>query len=432
MALPLEIPTLYRKEIGGSAVRKILLLSILFSASTMVFIPNVWGADAKPVVPGVSSDESCISAFNQAKTVCVADSSPTVQSAMGILSKVAAAGSAGISIFDACSKFKSALNTANEALTAYNTACAAMQYRCKSTCTKNATTASDQAKQLRSQAATAPAAAAALELKASIQDEIAQGDTTSAGTCQTEFSKNMKDAAMGIGAVIASSALSKSCEDKTTDTAATCKATAADGTVNSLCINGVDCSLSTNASNPTCICNSSPNASGCPGATDYGSSYGAPNYGTSGDNSTSQTTVLPPVTAAGKSGLDATTRNAAAIPPAASANGGGSGGGGAVAGDGMSAAADSKKSATVDKKNSLNPNILSGYDGGGGGGGSRGGSVSGSSAYGAYMPGATKDPSRALASQARAGGQVTSAGSKSNWEKINERYMENKSTLMGE
>jgi hypothetical protein len=113
--------------------------------------------------------------------------------------------------------------------------------------------------------------------------------------------------------------------------------------------------------------------------------------------------------------------------------GGGGGYGGAVSGDSIAASADVKKGQTADKKGSLNTNILSDYDGGGGGArGSGGGGSGGGSGYNAYMPGQRKDPSRALASQNAISSQVTSAGSKSNWEKVTERYTENKPTLMGD
>ena len=116
---------------------------------------------------------------------------------------------------------------------------------------------------------------------------------------------------------------------------------------------------------------------------------------------------------------------------AAGGAGGGSGGaGGGIDGGGKGG----EKTADGKVSKGLNTNILSGMDGGGGGGGgSRGGGrVDPSlSAYQAYMPGGAKDPSRGVASKTFGNGQVTASGSKSNWEKVRERYRENKPTLAG-
>lgn len=368
---------------------------------------SIVGSKIDPITIQYPADSECTNAQNRVKTICIANNNPSINTAVSLLSKITAAGSAGLSMLDACSKFKEALNAANEALTVYNGACGAAGYFCQSTCT-----------------------AAAAKHTSGADSSIAVADKSVANICAATMKSNLTNAAAGVAGIIGSSVLASSCKDDTTDKTATC-----DVTTNALCIAGVDCSNTANASNPACICNSQPNAPGCPGATSYGSSYTAPNFGATTTPATDSTTSSVTTT---NSGLDAVTRNAAALPTAAdgstpaSAGGGGGGGGGAVEGSGMSAA--EKKSATADKKNALNPNILSGYDGGGGGGGgARGGSGSGS-AYGAYMPGAAKDPSRSVAGaqQAAANAQVTSAGSKSNWEKVTERYSENKSTLMGE
>jgi hypothetical protein len=128
-------------------------------------------------------------------------------------------------------------------------------------------------------------------------------------------------------------------------------------------------------------------------------------------------------------------------PVASSGSGGGSSGtsgSGGIGGLGSSAsqptAADRKAGAADASKSKLNTNILSGYDGGGGGGGSRGGGGSSSnkdSQYNAYLPGGAKDPSRGIASKTFANGEITGSGSKSNWEKVHERYTDNKPTLLG-
>ena len=78
----------------------------------------------------------------------------------------------------------------------------------------------------------------------------------------------------------------------------------------------------------------------------------------------------------------------------------------------------------------MNANILGGEaggSGGGGGGGWNGGD--GDPALRKYLPGGERDPS-SMAGKAMIK-EVTSQGGKSNWEKVRERYRDNKPTLLG-
>ncbi|MEZ0392474.1 MAG: hypothetical protein ACAH59_09675, partial [Pseudobdellovibrionaceae bacterium] len=158
-----------------------------------------------------------------------------------------------------------------------------------------------------------------------------------------------------------------------------------------------------------------PIGRGVGNGTNGADATGAPGVNIDGSDDISPTGGAPKPTAGGGSGSGSA----------------GSGGGGGGLGSGNSAAG---KNGAADGKETkaLNPNILSGFDGGGGGGGSRGGGGGRpDSPYGAYMPGGSKDPSRNIASKTFGNGQVTGAGSKSNWEKVRERYVDNKPTLMG-
>ena len=112
-------------------------------------------------------------------------------------------------------------------------------------------------------------------------------------------------------------------------------------------------------------------------------------------------------------------------------SGGAMGGGGGGGGGGLSGGGNGPAAKAADGKSGLNANILRGNDGGGGGGGSSGGSRSSAgSPYDAYLPGGAKDPNRTPAAAAAFKAQVTESGSKSNWEKVTERYQEHKSSLM--
>lgn len=365
------------------------------------------------------ADASCSSAKQNLNKICIGNNNPGIQKAVSV---IAAVGTAGLSMTDACSKFNDALKVANDAIIVYNAACAAAGYMCQKNCSTAATAAQGKA-------------AGSVGTTSTYWMNVYNADNTTGADCTTSMKANLIDAGIGLAGIAGSSLLGKQCQADTTDTSVACTtATAANGSAtNPLCINGIDCSNSANATNPTCICNAAPNSPGCPGATSYGSgasgtSYGSTASGTSGTNTTSTGTTS-------STGLSAVTRNATDSTSADGSTagaGGGGGYGGAISGDSIAASADAKKGQTADKKGTLNPNILSDYDGGGGGGSRGGGSGSSGSGYNAYMPGQKKDPTRALASQNAASSQVTSAGSKSNWEKITERYTENKSTLMGD
>jgi hypothetical protein len=111
---------------------------------------------------------------------------------------------------------------------------------------------------------------------------------------------------------------------------------------------------------------------------------------------------------------------------------GGGGGGGAGLG-GVGGGSGSGRDPADDKtgQKALNANILGGGGGGGGGGGwgARGGGSDSSKGYRSYLPGGDKDPNK-MAGQQSWTKEVTGQGGKSNWEKVKDRYRDNKSTLL--
>ena len=109
----------------------------------------------------------------------------------------------------------------------------------------------------------------------------------------------------------------------------------------------------------------------------------------------------------------------------------GGGAGNPVGMDGGSGAAGGSTGGAGKAVSKVNTNILSGEGGGGGGGGGSFGGGSGSSrdALRQYLPGGKRDPAQ-IAAQA-VSKEVTSQGGKSNWEKITDRYRDNKPSLLG-
>ncbi|MEN0059187.1 MAG: hypothetical protein AAGB31_10170, partial [Bdellovibrio sp.] len=51
--------------------------------------------------------------------------------------------------------------------------------------------------------------------------------------------------------------------------------------------------------------------------------------------------------------------------------------------------------------------------------------------YKEYMPGGSKDPNRGMLGEQAWKKEVTGQAGKSNWEKVKDRYQDNKSSLLG-
>lgn len=359
--------------------------------------------------------KSCVAAADKARYACLANLSEKIQVGAAIIGGLLTASSMAKSQSEGCEKYNKAMETAKNAITGYNAICSGMMIYCSSTCEK-ATAAIEDAEMKAVSYENQPEINALRALKTPVQNQIA--------LCQ-KYKLNLTMAGVGLINVISEAGRQRSCEDKTT--VLDCKKTPEHPD----CKSGIDCSIAGNQTDTQCICQRAPNSPGCPGYngqpsgiapnnnTDPGptaetdpDSYGKPNLGPS-----------DPAINAGADG-----NVAGSTAGAAGAGGGGSGSHG-LSGGGTGA---NKPGGADGNSKGLNTNILSGYEGGGGGGGRGGGSGGrADSAYNAYLPGGAKDPRRGLASKTFGNGEVTSSGAKSNWEKVSERYKDNKPTLMG-
>lgn len=181
----------------------------------------------------------------------------------------------------------------------------------------------------------------------------------------------------------------------------------------------VNCSKPEHYANPQCICQVNPNAGGCPGADSAKAAqmpgrdpYSNDNGATDGTPTTSPTT---------DAGLDGNRRKNAG----AGAGGSGSGFGGGSGGSGGARGAEAAAAGAGQKP--ANPDILAGdYGGGGGGRGGMGGGYPEVTDSG--MGRALKNAD--LRKTASAGGALTGANGRSNWQKVRERYRDNRSSLM--
>jgi hypothetical protein len=233
----------------------------------------------------------------------------------------------------------------------------------------------------------------------------------SATSTQTENSivptpqLNLATSLLGIGGLILQAKQKSKCgpaEEPNTcnpaaPTAATCAAFCADAA---------------NKSNPACRCILNPLASGCMD----GSGRGYANGG--GGNFNAMNFNRPGAMAPGN---DTTTN------PAPEFGGPNSGGGGGGLGGGSVLGSSSKPSGAAGKMGSrIDPNVISGFEGGGGASGSKaGGGYGANSAVMDKLKSELKTKAeklRGLASEDDPRSQITGAGGKINWEKASERY----------
>lgn len=194
----------------------------------------------------------------------------------------------------------------------------------------------------------------------------------------------------------------------------------------------VDCTLEANQSNVVCICKATPWAAGCSEGLDTtASAMAADSLRTTGTGE-----YTPASTAsAGDLGLSTETSLGAAETSANGSSGisaGGGSGSGLGGSGGLSGEAEAKSLAQK-KSTGYNTNIYSGENAGGGGGNSWGGSDN-ASMLRQYLPGGSKDPNKAVAitAQEKTKREVTSEGGKSNWQKIRERYRDQRSSLIND
>lgn len=352
-------------------------------------------------------NDKCYSRYMMARKMCLESLSPDLQKTMPlVMTMINAAKSSGIA--ESCSKFSKALELANTALTAYGAACTAAKLACDMSC-------SDSLKQIQ--------AAEGYPTKKYFMnmDTVKAQSQMLAKECEGH-AQRLTAAGIGLLGIIAESKKSSECEKKVA--AVDCNLNPTDPT----CIKKVDCALDENKTKTECICAKAPTTPGCAGAgpgngdNNYQQQTGNKDYNQKDSNLTGN------VDTSGNSGDGFVSPNGGG--GNSLAGGGGAAGGDSGRGGGLSGGQNAQKNGKTADGKTLNPNILSGYEGGGGGGGGRGGKSGSGSDYDKYMPGGQKDPSRNVASQVFANGEVTGSGGKSNWEKVTERYRDNKPKLM--
>ncbi|WP_413585722.1 hypothetical protein [Bdellovibrio sp. HCB274] len=383
---------------------------------------------------------SCIDRQKYAAYACLENWSPAIQDGVAAVNTLmSTVGSAAVK--DSCSNFAKAMDIAKYAMTAYTGACGTMKAGCGMSCVSARNSLEDLYKLLYGNTVitcvnTTTCAAdrtryndARSRLAQIIKQELDKGNNLSiagkAEVCTGKYAQLAISAAAGIYGIAQSLKQGESCEE----------ASNADGATAGTTTTAEKCAVESNANLPECICLKNPMLEGC-GSTAAKASMNASEGGLSALSSGSSE--------AGKDGLNASDLavggaeqgiDGGARSPSSSAGGVGApvGGGGANlsggSGFGGGAASGDEKSG----QKPLDTNILAGSGGGGGGGGMWGGggdSDSDKSGYRSYLPGGAKDPLKMNGGATNASKEVTGQGGKSNWEKVRERYQDNRSSLL--
>lgn len=379
---------------------------------------------------------NCVSRQSKAASVCLETKAPALAALLPQLNILMSA--AGASVNDSCSKFANAMDLVKAGLTAYTAACGTMKAGCGYSCVqarkglelidKGLKESSDVCANPQSETCIASqkkfnaARAAASE---NVPLELAKGDKKSVAgkeaLCSGKYTELALSAVAGISSVANSMNQAKKCDDDTS---------ASNTAAQTL---EQKCAIEANAKLPECICLKNPMLEGC-GSTAVKGTTSAEGFGSvssSGDKTVGKGKGLNSGDLAMDGSSVAEGKDTASAGGAPAPVGGGGGGGAGLGGVGGGSGSGRDPADDKTGQKALNANILGGGGGGGGGGGwgARGGGSDSSKGYRSYLPGGDKDPNK-MAGQQSWTKEVTGQGGKSNWEKVKDRYRDNKSTLL--
>lgn len=349
--------------------------------------------------------QSCNTNHRNAGYACLGGLNSSITTAVAVINGLLSAVSA-VSVSSSCSTFGQAMQVARDALSAYSLACGGAQALCGSSCSaavtaaKNLQAAVNSKMPLCTTAAPGPSAAASTALSSTPNSTV----TGKNAMCSGKYAALLASGAAGVVSMVASAMEGSNCDSSSSTTDLS-----------------VICSEAAYTNTTQCICYRNPTTAGCADASSAsttGNSFGATTSTTAG--TTTGTALL---TDSGDSGVSAgspsSSDGADGAPPPSGGSGLGGGDAGGTGGSTGSGAATASK---------INTNLLGGASGGGGGGGWGSALNAAEEKLKAYMPGGAADPN---AAGSAAAAQVTGAGGLSNWEKVRARYLDDKTTLLG-
>lgn len=448
---PVEVPGYTKEAAEVKAGVDMLVAEMKKTEAANGFFPNV--NQIKNFVEAVTYYErfhgSCVKTQSSASWFCREETSPQLQSSLQNINMVMSMAKQAL-VNDACSNFAKAMNLAQTGLTLYTSACSTARVACESACTTVNTNLkriadANMATAFKCEVSPAvsadpnlgPAAAIACSQFTKMvigeakhvaalvgkETDLAQGNTQSIAAkskaCDYEYPKMLTSAGLGIIASIQGMKQGQACDEQT------------DGTGGKVADNlQTKCAAAENATLPECICYANPRTPGC------ANSYQKPGEAAASGLTAGNMSNRSPSTALGGTGFSGGDPSETSLgsKPEGDVSGGGvgapTGGGPGLGGSGGGFGNGANKEEVA--KKALDANILGGSGGGGGGGG--GWNFSGSSGsgekYRAYLPGGVKDPNKGLAGQQSWRNEVTGQGGKSNWEKVKDRYRDNKNSLL--
>ncbi|UYL10676.1 hypothetical protein B9G69_008820 [Bdellovibrio sp. SKB1291214] len=380
--------------------------------------------------------DTCVTSQKVAAYACLSNLSTKIQDGVAAVNVLAAAASAS-SVNDACSTFGKAMGVAQAALTAYTAVCGAAKGHCGWYCSS----VKEAAETLQTAAANSVKTSTCVhagctelprykELAGTLgrlADKELQSTNIKAiagksEVCTAKYASLLASAAAGIYGVVNALKQGESCDEASSADSSTATTTTAE-----------TCAIEANASLPECICLKNPMLEGC-GSVAAKSSMSSTGSGLSALSATGSSTGTDGLTAADLA--TGSTPSTATRDPSSSSGSAGVGaptGGGASLGGGSGFGSGAGSGEEKSGAKALDTNILAGSGGGGGGGGGfwggGGGDSGDKSGLRSYLPGGAKDPLK-MGGQQNTSKEVTGQGGKSNWEKVRERYQDNKSSLL--
>ncbi|WP_374073563.1 hypothetical protein [Bdellovibrio bacteriovorus] len=400
---------------------------------------------------------SCVKTQGAASYICSEKTSPKLHETLNQVNTYMNAFGAIAGVNDSCNAAGNAMATVKAGLTAYVTACSTARAACELSCSTvqsnlkrileivnahESFSCSVNPKTPAIQMETALSACADfIALRDAKFEEIkaiANKDNDEKGTidaerksvalknvaCTYSYANMVASALTGIASMVDSMKQASRCDEASRGTASANKA---DICSDSTKAKSEEC-VCRNPQSPECLCFKNPRTPGCTNTLQKSAQNGESNSAKTG--ATDKNNLQGKIDGSGlrnpaEAGLNA-----------GNPNGGGDGGGNLPTGGGAglgssSGGSDATPTSASSTKKPLDANILGGA-GGGGGGSWNSSSISGSSSskYRAYLPGGAKDPNKGMAGQEIWAREVTGAGGKSNWEKVKDRYRDNKNTLL--
>lgn len=360
----------------------------------------------------------------KASWFCAEKTAPNLQDILNTLNSAGSAVNMS-GILDNCSALGKTASLVNNALTAYTAACSAARGTCTATCgsvKKSLTALAATPDLVCIPQGTDPNACMNVEKAIKTLSETIdnveslelknEGQISIAGkskACNYDYGNMISSATMGMIQMVNSMKQAQQCKDQ------------ADGNAADKCLDP-----EVAKTDSECICRFHPRTAGCASAVTSSSAAMEGGQLAASTIDKKKSNGLGP-----SAGIDDS--NQSAMPgvdgggaglPGAPTGGGGSGisssGGGGSGGEGAGGATGTP----------LNAKVVNGFSGGGGSGFGGGRSSASYDGYRAYLPGGKKDPATAVGGQELWKKEVTGQAGKSNWDKVRDRYRDNRSTLI--